>query len=158
MFVLIAYTSRHVDTIAGAPDAAEWVYVGEDPHDYWRVLTEFWSRGEDLMVLEHDVVCRPDVLSGFAACPKPWCLHSYHNHTEQDSENWRNALGATRFRRELVRAVPDALSRIKPQYRDWRNLCDAIGDYLRECGYWHHFHSPPVVHHQMRLGHLSIGG
>ena len=160
--IVIPYTARHADTIAGAPDTAEWVYVGEDPTDYWRVLCDYWERavhsGEDLMTLEHDVVCRPDVLSGFAACPEPWCLHAYHNHDPGEAEAWRNALGCTRFRRELIRALPDALSRIEPQHRDWRNLCDSIGDYLRECGYTHHFHTPPVVHHQMRLAHLGIGG
>ena len=158
MSVLICYTAKHPDTLAGAPPDAEWRYVGEDPHDYWRALAEFWERGGDLTIIEHDVICRPDVLAGFLDCGEPWCLHAYHNHDEAEAESWRNALGATRFRSALVRAVPDTVSRIEPQHRDWRNLCDAIGNHLREQGYWHHFHTPPVVHHQMRLAHLEVGG
>ena len=156
--VLIAYTAKHPLTIAGAPPDAEWIYVGEDFQDYWRVLASFWARGDDLTVIEHDVVCRPDVVEGFASCPEPWCLHRYSNHDPGDSEAWRNALGCTRFRRELVRRVPAAVSSIPEQHRDWHNVCDGIGTKLRGAGFNHHWHEPSVLHHVMSLEGLEIGG
>lgn len=158
MATLIAYTSKHPDTLRSAPPDAEWRYVGVSDHDYWRVLGEFWARGEELTTIEHDIVCRPDILDGFASCPQPWCLHSYSNHDAAQAEAWRSALGCTRFRKELVRAVPDAVSSIPEQFRDWRDVCSHIGANIRAAGFTHHWHHPPVVHHRMQLGHLTIGG
>jgi hypothetical protein len=155
---LIAFTAKHPLTLRGAPADAEWVYVGEDPHDYWRTLCSFWERGDDLTVIEHDIMCRPDVVEGFAACPKPWCLHKYSNHDAGDSEAWMNALGCTRFRKEIVLAVPDAVSNIEPQWRDWHNLCDGIGENLRAAQFRHHWHEGAVLHHVMSLEGLEIGG
>lgn len=159
MAVLIPFTARHIETLGGAPVDAVWVDVSDGPTLYWECMAEYWARGDNLTVIEHDVVCRPDVISHFAECPELWCLHAYHNHSDQDSENWRNALGCTRFRKEMVLAVPDAVSSIPEQHRDWRNLCDGIGENLRAANFTHHWHQPPVVHHQMRLAHLasSIG-
>lgn len=159
MNILLAFTATHPDTLAAAPAAAEWVYVGDSDTDYWEALRRFWARGEDLLVLEHDVICRPDVLEGFETCAESWCLHRYSNHDWSDAEAWRNAIGCTRFRRELIAAVPDAVANIEPQHRDWRNVCDGIGSNLRAAGFSHHWHEPPVTHHVMSLSHLasSIG-
>src|SRR5450631_3934552 len=156
--ILIPFTARHPDTLAGAPAGAEWVDVSDGPHEYWRVLCAFWARGEDLTIIEHDVVCRPDITEAFASCPEPWCAFPYSNHDDSEAEAWRNMLGCTRFRRELVRAVPDAVSSIPEQHRDWHNVCDGIGNHVRDAKFWHHWHLPPAVHHRMALGHLSIGG
>jgi hypothetical protein len=158
MTVLVPFTARHVDTLAGAPPDAEWVYVGETAHSYWECLSEYWERGEDLVIIEHDVVCRPDVSQAFASCLEPWCIFPYDNHDAAEAEAWRNMLGCTRFRRELVRAVPDAVSSIEPQHRDYHNVCDGIGNHLRAHGATHHWHSPAVVHHRMAIGHLAIRG
>jgi hypothetical protein len=159
MTVLVPFTARHIDTLAGAPPEAEWVYVGETAHSYWECLSEYWERGDDLTIIEHDVQARPDIFASFADCPHPWCLFPYDNHDRSDSEAWRNALGCTRFRGELVRAIPDAVTSIPEQHRDWHNLCDGIGSNLRAAGFTHHWHwDLPVRHHRMQLGHLAIGG
>jgi hypothetical protein len=153
--ILVPYTARHLSTITGVPDDAEWRYVGDSPTDYWRLLCEVWERGEDVIIIEHDIQARPDVFAGFTACPNPWCLHPYSNHDRSDSEAWKNALGCTRFRRELISAVPDAVSSIQDPHRDWHNLCDGIGWNLREAAYTHHWHWASVWHHRMQLGHLA---
>jgi hypothetical protein len=150
---------------AGAPGTAEWVDVSCDPHAYWRLLDRVWAEcvdsGDSLMVVEHDVVCRPDVIEQFETCPEPWCVFGYtpicH---ERCREAWANMLGCTRFSAELIAACPNALSTIPPELRDWHNLCDHLaGDKvngvpaaslrthsLRAAGFSHHWHTPAVHH------------
>jgi hypothetical protein len=68
-------------------------------------------------------------------------------------ENWRNELGCTRFRAELIQAVPDALEGTPlgnnglPITWDWKNLCDGLGNNLRAAGATHHWHYPAAEHH-----------
>ena len=63
-------------------------------------------------------------------------------------ESWRNALGCTRYRKELIAAVPDALLSIPADNWDWHNVCDGLGNNLRAAGYSHHWHEPWVSHHR----------
>jgi hypothetical protein len=153
MRVVIPYTARHLETIAGAPENAEWFDVSVDNEAYWRLLGELWLGEDDLLIVEHDIVCRPDVIEGMLTCPKPWCAHGYDNMCHPECmEAWRNALGCTRFRREVMVAVPDAISAIPPgRFRDWHQLCDGVGNRLRAEGFTHHWHEPAVHHHCMRL-------
>src|SRR5690242_16929872 len=107
--ILVPFTVVNPEVVEGAPSWAEWVDVSGDKHAYRRTLAQWWTRGETFMVLEHDVVCRPDVVEQFESCPEPWCLFSYDNMCcEPCREAWRNMLGCTRFRAELIAAVPDA--------------------------------------------------
>jgi hypothetical protein len=157
MRILIPYTVRHFDTIAGAPPYAEWVDVSATASTYWEVLCDFWAHSPDgLLVIEHDVVCRPDVVESVTQCPKPWCAYPYSGMCHWACmEAWRNTLGCTRFSAALMRANPDGVSRIEEPHRDWHNLCDGIGDNLRAAGWTHHWHRPEVIHHKMNLGHLA---
>ncbi len=146
--------------VAGAPDGAEWVDVSADDDAYWRVMCEWWERGESFAVVEHDVVCRPDVVEQFNSCPEPWCVFGYTPICHQAClEAWANMLGCTRFSAELIATCPDAVSSIPPEQRDWHNLCDSIaGDKVggmpaplrprsvRATGFTHHWHSPAVHH------------
>ncbi len=175
--IVVPYAGpRHPEVAAGAP-GAEWHDVSADNHAYWRLLSDCWQRclddGVDLVVVEHDVVGRPDVFDGFGACPEPWCVHAYANICCPGCvEAWRNQLGLTRFRWSLIAACPDALASIpdvpfplpdrsRPaDRRDWHNLCDEIaGDKIagvdqptlrpgsvRGAGFTHHWHEPAVVH------------
>jgi hypothetical protein len=148
--VVIPYTVRHIDTLRGAPVEAEWHSVRGDPEAYWRLMCELWERGEDLLIIEHDVVPHADVVPQVEVCPQPWCLFGYADICHAECmEAWANHLGCTRFRGELMRAVPHAVS--SSRIRDWHNLCDGIGENLRAAGYTHHWHYPPVCHHHMRL-------
>ena len=122
-------------------------------------MCEWWERGESFAVVEHDVVCRPDVIEGFETCPEPWCVHPYtpicH---EACMEAWANMLGCTRFSTELIQACPDAVSSIPPELRLWNNLCDHIaGNKINgtpceqnplgiRAKFNHHWHHPAVEH------------
>ena len=96
------------------------------------------------------MVARQDVFQQFESCPEPWCVFSYSNHSAEDAEAWANMLGCTRFRKELIAAVPNALVEVEERWRDWHYTCDGIGANLRAAGYSHHWHGPPVFHHQGR--------
>lgn len=150
---LVAYTyqdQRTLDGMNAADQPAIWVDVSGSDFDYWSVLCDFWTPEHDLTIIEHDVVARPDVFTTFEECPEPWCVFPYSNHSTEDAEAWRNMLGCTRFRKELIAEVPDALTGIEERWREWRYTCDGIGANLRAKGFSHHWHGPAVYHHQGR--------
>ena len=137
------------------------VDVSASDDSYWSALGEWWARGEDFAIVEHDVVIHSDVVEQFDSCPEPWCVFGYtpicH---EKCLEAWANMFGCTRYRSELIAAVPDAVTSIPPERRDWHNLCDELAGNkiagvdqptlrphsLRWAGYTHHWHTPRVRH------------
>lgn len=152
----------------GAPPGTEWHDVGHDNEDYWRLMCRVWGEcaksGYDLLILEHDVVCRPDIIEQFESCPDPWCLFGYDDFCHPECAfAWKNAWGCTRFRHELIAKTPYAISSIPSGFRDWHNLCDHVaGDKMhgvdtidirphsiRSYGFDEHWHMPPPVHHHM---------
>lgn len=146
----VPYTAVHPVTVDAAPKDAVWVDVSSSTEAYFSALHHIWAQGETFALLEHDVVCRPDVIAELEACPEPWCLYGYADICHPEcQEAWRNQLGCTRFREELIAAVPDAISSIPPDERDWHNLCDRLGERLRAAGFTHHWHDPWVDHHRM---------
>lgn len=163
MRVLIPFVGeKHPWTVKGAPANAEWVDVGGDRFNYWRVLAEWWARGETFLVLEHDVICTSDVVERMESCSEPWCANPYDDMCHPAVLNsdgsvspgcmdaWRNTLGCTRFEASLMQAVPDALTSITEDgLLDWHNVCDGLGDNLRAAGFTHHWHFPPIYHHHM---------
>jgi hypothetical protein len=146
----VPYTAVHPWTVAGAPRDAVWVDVSSSPIAYYGALLEIWERGETFAVLEHDVVCRPDVVEAFEECPEPWCSYGYSDICHKECmEAWANALGCTRFRREVLEAVPDAMSSVPVEGWDWHGVCDGLGRNLRAAGYTHHWHFPSAEHHHL---------
>lgn len=164
MRVVYPHTKRMPEVEAAAPGHAEWFDVSADADAYWRLMCELWADGESVIVVEHDVVMSEAILRALTECPEPWCVHPYDSMChKQCQEVWANMLGCTRFRAELMAELPQALSSIPPEQRDWHYLCDAIaGDKvggnpaplregsLRSAGHTHHWHEPPVRH-------LSVG-
>lgn len=146
----VPYTAVHHATATAAPSDAVWIDVSSSPIAYYAALLAIWERGESFAVLEHDVVCRPDIIEEFEQCPEPWCLYGYSDWChEACREGWRNALGCTRFRAELIQTVPDALSGIPAGNWDWHNVCDGLGENLRAANFKHHWHGPPAEHHRL---------
>jgi len=143
----IPYTKLEAATVASAPLDAMWIDVSSSDAAYHAALLDIWGRRETFALLEHDVVCRPDVIDAFETCPEPWCSYGYANICHPECQDaWANQLGCVRFRKELLDAVPDALSSIPPEGWEWRNLCDRIGERLRAKGFTHHWHHPGVDH------------
>lgn len=182
MRIVVPYAGRrHPRTVAaGRATTAQtgvpvvWEDVSGDEFAYWRLMARLWEPSDDLVIVEHDVELRADVIEQFNTCERLWCTHGYDNICHPECmEAWSNALGCTRFRKELIAACPDAVLSIPdewhkiPSYsakvhrRDWHNLCDELaGDKIggagvpgsprtgsvRDAGFTHHFHNPPVVH------------
>src|SRR5487761_1261331 len=66
--------------------------------DYWRGLRAAWEEAaSDLLVVEHDVLVDPGLLSELGRCDHPWCCAPYPGGDE-------TLLGATRFRPEKLGA------------------------------------------------------
>jgi hypothetical protein len=146
----VPYTAVHPHTVAGAPEDAVWVDVGASEIAYYVALREIWARGETFALLEHDVVCRPGVIAELEECPEPWCTFGYSDICCPGCmEAWANMLGCTRFRKELVDAVPDAMTAIPADNWDWHEMCNGLGANLRAAGFTHHWHFPAVEHHHM---------
>lgn len=146
----IPHTARHPETIAGSPANATWVDVSSSNIAYYAAMSEWWANGETFMILEHDVVCRPDVIEEADACPELWCVWQYAPvcpcGNPDCREAWRNMLGCTRFRAEIMAKAPDAMDFPADNW-DWHNMCDGVGNNLRAAGFTHHWHEPPVHHH-----------
>ena len=150
--VVVPHTAIHPATMAGVPRNAEWVNVSASPHAYLGALTHWWADGRTFMVVEHDVTCRREMFDELDACPELWCTFPYLPECPCGNpacrEAWRNQLGATRFRAELIAAVPDAMHITDPDLWDWHNVCDGLGNNLRAAGFTHHWHEPGVEHHR----------
>jgi hypothetical protein len=176
-----AYTSVDPRTVAGAPAGTIWANVSQSPLAYWGALRSWWRKAEAFATFEHDVVVRADVVEAFESCPENWCVFPYADMCCQDEtgfspcmESWRNELGCTRFRAEIIAAVPDALDGIPIGNNglpisdgwDWHNACDGLGNNLRAIKgtkraeqpgaqrFTHHWHYPAVEHHhRLPRGH-----
>lgn len=154
--ILVPYTVRHSLTEEGVPSSASWVYVGNSPYDYWRVLCEWWQPKE-FTIIEHDVHASPEIFEEFAACPHVWCTFRYSNHTEENAKAWEfGILGCTRFQAQLIKKVPTALSALEWRYRDWHALSTGLGRTLREAGFEPHLHGVVNHHRMMDLGGVSV--
>lgn len=145
----VPYTAVHPETAQAVPPGTVWVDVSYSDTAYFGALLKWWETGQTFAVIEHDIAVTQHVVDEFENCPEPWCLFGYAEFChEACMEAWRNALGCTRFRRELIEAVPDAVRDIPRDLWDWHNLCDGLGANLRAAGFSHHWHYPPVRHHR----------
>ena len=150
--ILLPYTRLHPATARLANlHAPGHQRVRLDPRDdaaYWRLLAQAWREPGDLVVIEHDIGLRPQVIAGFNQCREPWCGHAYAIGAQR-----LVCLGCTRFTAELKAAEPDLLDVVGQDgtgglpARDWRRLDVRILDELRHRGYEQHRHHPDVAHY-----------
>lgn len=152
--LLVPFTVRHPTTEAAlSGHYPSWVDVSGSPYDYWRVMCDWWQ-GDDFTIVEHDVAPHSEVFEEFRWCPEPWCYFRYSNHTVENAHAWHyGILGCTRFRKELIAAVPDAVTSTEERWRDWHYLSNSLGMALREAGYEPHVHGT-IDHHRM----MDLGG
>ncbi len=152
----VHYTGVRPDVAQAAPPGTVWVDVSSHSGAYYESLCDIWAAGESFATLEHDIICRPDIVEAFENCPEPWCNFWYsdvcHPHCR---DAWANHLGCTRFRAELMEKVPDAMSSIPPGHlRDWHEVCNGLGGDkgpngwgLRAAGFKNHWHGEVRHHH-----------
>lgn len=144
----VHYTGVVPEVVEAVPPGTIWVDVSSSDTAYHESLTAIWGQRENFATLEHDVLCRPDIVEAFEECPEPWCVFGYSEMCHPECmEAWANELGCTRFRAELMEKVPDALTSIPPgPLTDWHNVCDGLGNNLRAAGFTHHWHFPVAQH------------
>jgi hypothetical protein len=139
--VLCCWTRLHPATAAWLtswpPVLLEFADVSGGPMVYWKELAARWDRGDDLLIVEHDVSGPPGHLAGMAACTGDWCASPY----DPLPVNAYGGLGCTRFSARLQASTDPALFRAP-----WRELADAVTARLVSAG-WRVCPHPPVRHH-----------
>ena len=116
------------------------VVVMDSECDYADALIALWQRGEELCVIEHDVIPWPGALAALSGCSSAWCVYPYHFAPNK----LRYALGCLRVSRELVQAHQDL-----PQAWEgvaWNALDGAVYRALRAQQREPHVHEPGFAH------------
>ena len=97
--------------VAEALDATghpwEAIDVSGSDFNYWTLLSDLWSRKACLILVEHDVIVRPDTLAELEACPRPWCAF-----TVPYLGGEYPGLGCVKFDASIIAAIPDALDQV----------------------------------------------
>ena len=112
---------------------------------YYELLCEYWAKGEDFCVVEHDIVVWPGALSEMEACREPWCTRPYYC-----SVGWiLDGLGCARFSGTFTRLHPEFL---KPPFPTccqhttyYCGLDRLVAHRMQELGLKPHVHNPGVV-------------
>lgn len=126
------------------PHQIDLHYVSPDDHyAYPKLIAEYWRKKQDFVVLEPDIVIRPDVVANILHCDCGYGAYPYEWTT-----NVGPALGCTWFRKEFIRAYPDAMEKVLERQVTWRQLDVVLMRHIlaREHGMQPHVHLPPVQH------------
>jgi hypothetical protein len=139
-----------------SPVVVEYVDVSRHERAYFELLDRLWSDclygREDLCLIEHDIVVHEDVFPEFEECSEPWCAFPYAM-----TNVVQPGLGCTRFRHELIAAIPDAWGRVARHGNDrdvpdgmpskhWLRCDVRLDAELMPLGYFPHVHDPQVEH------------
>lgn len=80
----------------------EYVDVSASDTAYFELFQELWQSGDDFLIIEQDIVIRPDTIGSFKRCTAAWCAAPY---PYLGSETYAG-LGCVRFRAALTRELP----------------------------------------------------
>jgi hypothetical protein len=162
--IVVPYTDLHPATLAALEPHRHRVEPIQvvDEGAYWRLFQSLWQRGEDFILVEHDIEVNESTITGFDECPASWCTAKYR---WRRREGYRgptdvilvHALGCVRYRAELMAQIPELgdpawlrsrFSQLGEQPWDYR-LVDAIQSevLLRRRRLAPHLHEM-VAHHQ----------
>lgn len=119
---------------------------------YYDLLVSLWNRtGEDLVIVEHDIVVGPDSIDDLLACRMPWCACQY----QYNGYGLYAGLGCTRFSANCQARGADLFDKVAtlsdPGHPPlhWCRLDGWIHATLFSWWVPEHIHQPPVRH----LGH-----
>lgn len=154
--ILYCYTQHHAESVDALPLDA--IRVELDPSDvtaYAKQLCEAWLWEGDLIVVEHDIVIHPSVLTEFEDCDQPWCVFPYAGPPMLDGTPVELAeLGCVRFTRRLKNALPSVMVEAAStegeapglNAGDWRRMDIRLRSRLEAFGHARHYHYPAVRH------------
>ena len=147
--VVMPYTRLRpevVEALAGWDVA--FVDVSGSDDAYWQLLANLWSEGRSFLIVEHDVVVRPDTLGELEQCHHPWCSFQVPYVGKLYA-----GLSCAKFSAALIARYPDALNRIAelededhpPKF--WCRLDSHLQSHvLNPGGEEMHVHGPPLGH------------
>ena len=127
------------------------VDVSGDDQAYGRLLRDTWRRGQTFIVVEQDIVVRPDTLDQLAACPGPLCAFPY-DQSGVGTGAPGTGLGCTKFGAELIARMGDpwpvilARSDLQHPPGHWCRLDLWTRQALTRAGWGEHRHGPAVGH------------
>lgn len=133
------------DALAGWDVA--FVDVSGSDTAYWELLSQLWRKGKTFIVVEQDIVVRPDSLSELEECHRPWCSFQVPYVGKVYA-----GLSCAKFSAALIGRYPTALDRIgKRSDADhppahWCRLDSWLQSLLNHGGEEMHVHGPPLEH------------
>lgn len=157
--VLVPFTALRAETIVALGDSdIPYEMVARpltDDEGYFWALAEAWTptaehKVEPFILIEHDIVVRPETLRELRDCPEDWCGAPYPYLDREKA--W--GLGCVKFSDRLIAHNPWLFRQpwegddIHPA-RHWCRLDTYIWEGLTANGYTRHDHDGPV------LGHLT---
>jgi hypothetical protein len=137
---------RVVEALAGWDVA--FVDVSGSDDAYWQLLADMWAKGTGFLLVEQDIVVRPDSLSELELCHEPWCSFQVPYVGRLYA-----GLSCAKFSAALISRYPDALERIAglsdedhpPSH--WCRLDSHLQSHvLNPGGEEMHVHGPPLEH------------
>jgi hypothetical protein len=138
--VVVPFTVLRPETQA-ALEGENVSYVdvsGGEDHYHW-LLDELWSRGEGLLIVEHDLVAYPGAIAALRDCQADYCGVPY-----LVGRNFVVDLGMTKFSAALTVAYPDAVNRMTDAH--WKAQDGQLLGYLRPLRGGPHWHWPAAHH------------
>ena len=142
MRVVVPYTDLHPSCRASLDrycPGAELYDVSGDPTDYWRVLRDVWADGETFLLVEHDVSFDQTAIEILETCPRPHCTVA-------------GFFRLTRFRAEMMRAIPDVFETLPTAERHWIPLEWQSRTAMERAGFAQHHHTHEAPYHNATRG------
>jgi hypothetical protein len=148
--ILCCYTTLAPRTRHTLPSGTEMVCTAGDPYAYSAEIRSRWDGSASLVIIEHDIVIHPGVISGFAACRSPWCAFPYQPY----AYSARGMLGCARFTPAAQQAVtpaqiaaaPGDCPEHGPRTGCWHQIADQVTAALETAGIAVCEHHPLVDH------------
>ncbi|MBU6427631.1 MAG: hypothetical protein KGR26_01345 [Cyanobacteria bacterium REEB65] len=135
-----------------ALEATGWrwreAFVGVDDEAYWGLMSHLWERRQPFIIVEHDVIVRPDTFDELSECSEsPWCAFPIPYLQGQYA-----GMGCVRFGAEIMNAVPDALKKVAEMKNDrhepkhWCTVDGFLRVVLHNARMTQHEHLPALGH------------
>jgi hypothetical protein len=131
--VIVPWTRKHPECMKSlAPFGPVYVNVDYE-FAYWSLTKWLWEDSEPFVLVEHDVLVRPDTIPELEACPERWCAFSIWM-----GEGTVATFGCVRFRPHGRWPVPGPV--------EWQGLDMATEYALTGLGWTKHVHGPVLGH------------
>ena len=155
--VLVPFTALRAETIVGLADsdiAYEMIArpITDDEGYFW-ALSEAWTPTEDhavepFIVVEHDIVVRPETLRELRDCPEDWCSAPYPYLDKPEA--W--GMGCVKFSDRLIVRNYQMFTEISQWQgthpaRHWCTIDAQVWEYLTSRGEKRHDHPGPLLGH-----------